>query len=299
MGQHGGERAVPPAPAPVAGKSGAGYDRGVRPLLRLALILMLAAVASFAWMHHVARADPVVRRATVHLPDWPAGQAPMRIVLLSDIHIGNAAMDAARLTRIVDQVNALRPDLVLIAGDFVHGLDPGDGALYSEALIAPLSQLRAPRGVLAVPGNHDHQAALTGLAPALARAGVTLLVDGATERGPLAIGGIADGTWQQSIDRTIVALDRLPGAKVVMAHYPDAVTRLPRNVHLLLAGHTHCGQIRLPWYGALSPVGRARYACGWVRDPGRLTLVTAGVGTSIMPLRLGAYPDMWLLTLQG
>jgi hypothetical protein len=128
--------------------------------------------------------------------------------------------------------------------------------------------LHAPRGVLAVSGNHDYQAAPASLARALARAGVTLLVDQATRRGPLAIGGIADGTWPDSINRTITALDRLPGAKVMMAHYPDAVTRLPGNVHLLLAGHTHCGQIRLPWYARCRRSAGRATPVAWCATPG-------------------------------
>jgi predicted MPP superfamily phosphohydrolase len=279
---------------------GAGYAVTMRPRTRLALILALAAVALFAWMHHVARADPIVRRATVHLPDWPNGQAPLRVLLLSDIHIGNAAMDPARLTRIVDQANALKPDLVVIAGDFVHGLDERDGRIYAAQLVAPLSRLHAPLGVVAVAGNHDYWAAHDSLAPALQRTGVALLANAATRRGPLAIGGIADGNKShEDVVATMAALDRLPGVRLVIGHYPDLSPNLPASVHLMLAGHTHCGQIVLPYYGPLSRIARARYACGWVRDPGRLTLTTAGLGTSLLPLRLGAWPDMWLLTLEG
>jgi predicted MPP superfamily phosphohydrolase len=272
----------------------------VRLLARLLLILALAGVALFAWMHHEARRDPVLRRATVHLPDWPSGRAPLRVLLLSDIHLGSAAMDAARLERIVGQANALKPDLVLIAGDFIYGNYPVAGELSAQQLVAPLARLRAPLGVIAVSGNHDYWAGHNSLPPALKRAGVTLLVNSATERGPLAIAGMADGyTRHEDIAATAAALDRLSGAKVAMVHGPDMAPKMPRGVHLMFAGHTHCGQIRLPWYGALPSIARSRYGCGWVRDPGRLNLITAGLGTSILPLRLGADPDMWLLTLQN
>jgi hypothetical protein len=67
----------------------------------------------------------------------------------------------------------------------------------------------------------------------------------------------------------------------------------------MLAGHTHCGQIRLPWYGAVSTMSEYgdRYACGRVDEAGKTLIVGAGVGTSILPLRLGAVPDMWLIAL--
>jgi predicted MPP superfamily phosphohydrolase len=271
----------------------------MRWLGRLLLILVLAGAAAFAWMHHEARLDPVVRRATVHLPDWPSGKAPLRVLLLGDIHMGSAAMDAARLERIVDQANALAPDLVLIAGDFVYGNDPAAGARAAQQLVAPLSRLRAPLGVVAVSGNHDYWAGSDSLPPALRRAGVTLLENGATVRGALAIGGLADGyTLHARIPATMTALYKLPGAKIVLTHAPDVTPYLPGKVHLVLAAHTHCGQMVVPWLGSLSRVARARYGCGWTRDRDRLNLVTAGIGTSILPLRLGADPDMWILTLR-
>jgi uncharacterized protein len=271
----------------------------VRLVSRLLLILVLAGVAAFAWMHREGRLDPVVRRATVHLPDWPRGKAPVRVLLLSDIHMGSAAMDAARLDRIVDQANALTPDLVLIAGDFVYGNDPIAGARAAQQLVAPLSRLRAPLGVVAVSGNHDYWAGNDSLPPALKRAGVTLLDNEAIVRGPLAIGGLADGyTLHARIPATMAALDQLAGAKIVLTHAPEITPYLPGKAHLVLAGHTHCGQMVVPWLGPLSRVPRARYGCGWTRDRDRLNLVTAGVGTSILPLRLGADPDMWLLTLR-
>ncbi len=270
----------------------------MRLMLRLFLVLALAAVALFAWMHHEARVDPLVRRATVHLSDWPKGRAPVRVLLLSDIHMGSAVMDPARLTRIVGQANALKPDLVLIAGDFVYGNNETEGSLSARQLVAPLSRLRAPLGVVAVSGNHDYWAGRGSLAPALQRAGVTLLDNAAIARGPLAIGGLADGyTRHARIPETMTALYRLPGAKLVLTHAPEVTPYLPGNVHLVLAGHTHCGQVLIPWVTALPRVGRGRYGCGWTRDSDRLNLVTAGVGTSILPIRLGADPDMWLLTL--
>ena len=270
----------------------------MRFLTRSLLILALLLAALFAWMHHEARADPIVRRATIRLGDWPAGQKPVTVLLVSDIHIGSAAMDAPRLTRIVAQANALKPDLVMLAGDFVFGHDSVAGAHYATELIKPLSALRAPLGVIAIPGNHDYWAGKVSVPRALWQANVTMLVNSATVRGPLAIGGVADVyTLHGDVPATIHALDRLPGAKLILSHSPDVTMLVPREIKLVLAGHTHCGQIVAPFYGPLSEVARARYRCGIIRDGDRLTIVTAGLGTSGVPLRFGAPPDMWLLTL--
>jgi predicted MPP superfamily phosphohydrolase len=265
---------------------------------RLLMIVALLAAGLFTWMHHEARADPIVRRATIGLPDWPAGQAPITVLLLGDVHIGSAAMDAPRLTRIVAQINALKPDLVLMAGDFVFGHDAVAGERYAARLVKPLSALRAPLGVVAVPGNHDYWAGEVSVPRALWQANVTLLVNSATVRGPLAIGGVADVyTHHAQVQPTMHALDRLPGAKIVVTHSPDVTTGMPGEIALVLAAHTHCGQIVAPFYGPLSSVARERYRCGIVRDGQRLTVVTAGLGTSSVPFRFGAPPDMWLLTL--
>ena len=270
----------------------------MRLLPRLLLIVALAGAALFAWMHHEARADPIVRRAAIGLPGWPAGQKPVTVLLLSDVHIGSAAMDVARLTRIVAQINALKPDLVLMAGDFVFGHDPLAGERYAAQLVRPLSGLRAPLGVIAVPGNHDYWAGEVSVPRALWQANVAMLVNSATARGPLAIGGVADiYTHHAQVRTTMHVLDRLPGAKIVVTHSPDVTTKMPDEIELVLAGHTHCGQIVAPFYGPLSSVARERYRCGIVRDGNRLTVVTAGLGTSAVPFRFGAPPDMWLLTL--
>lgn len=270
----------------------------MRLLTRLLLIVALLVAGLLTWMHHEARADPIVRRATIGLVDWPVGQTPVTVLLLSDVHIGSAAMDAPRLARIVAQINALKPDLVLMAGDFVFGHDPVAGERYAAQLVKPLSALRAPLGVVAVPGNHDYWAGKVSVPRALWQANVAMLVNSATVRGPLAIGGVADiYTHHADVPATMHALDRLPGAKIVVTHSPDVTTRMPGEIALVLAAHTHCGQIVAPFYGPLSSVARERYRCGIVRDGNRLTVVTGGLGTSGVPFRFGAPPDMWLLTL--
>ena len=268
---------------------------------RKLLIALLAIVAGlYALGLHNARADPVVRRMTIKLPRWPAGAAPVTVALLSDIHFGSATMDADRLARIVGQVDRLRPDLVLIAGDFVAGHDRGKGAAAAAALAVPLRRLHAPLGVLAVRGNHDNWGRDAAVAAALGRAGVTVLHNEAVKRGPLAIGGLADQTRGRDLPATLRRLAPLPGARILLAHEPGIAAKVPAAGVLVLAGHTHCEQIVLPLVGAIQPMtSEGRYRCGAIRERGRLTIVTAGLGTSVVPLRFGAPPDLWLLTLTG
>jgi hypothetical protein len=94
---------------------------------------------------------------------------------------------------------------------------------------------------------------------------------------------------------------RIPGAKVLVAHRSDEFLWARKRAGLVLTGHTHCGQIVLPWYGPLqtgSDYGR-RWVCGVHRDGASVLVVTAGLGTSYVPLRYGAPPDIWIITVEG
>lgn len=129
------------------------------------MILLIAAIVFVALGYRHATAAPIVRRLTVHVPDYPAGAAATRIVLFSDIHAHGPDMPPARIATIVEQVNALRPDIVVLAGDFVG--DNWIGAQYPvAAAIAPLARLRARLGVYAVLGNIPSRRCRTGSASA-------------------------------------------------------------------------------------------------------------------------------------
>ena len=269
---------------------------------RFLLILMLSGVGLFAWLHANARADPIVRTARIGFRDWPAGVKPVRVLLASDVHLGNLTMDVARLRRIVGQIDRLNPDVVLLAGDFVAGHTKAVARNVAIDIGAPLAELHAPLGVFAVLGNHDYSTEPALVAAALRRANITVLENSAARAGPLAIAGIADISSQrggQSIQdpiRTAAAAAQIGGVPVALTHGDDR-DYLQGRIRLLLDGHTHCGQIDLTRYGVHNPYVRILHGCGIVRDKDGITLTTAGLGTSILPLRLNAPPDIWLITL--
>jgi predicted MPP superfamily phosphohydrolase len=282
-------------------------------LARLLLFLggSLAILSSllFALGLSGAIATPEVRRLDVRLPGWPHGQAPLRVALLADIHLGNRAMDAERLNSIIDSVNGTHPDLVLIAGDFIVGHDREGATVRAAQLQQPLSRLRAPMGVIAVLGNHDHWTDPGAVQSALIRAGISVLTNRAVRRGPLAVIGVDDAfSHHDDITAAISSWKRIGGTPILLTHTPDLVHRLGREVPLVMAGHTHCGQVVLPWIGP--PVTRSplqhwrtlydpRYRCGVIRDFGRIVVVTAGLGSGTSPIRIGAPPDWWLIRLSG
>ena len=257
---------------------------------------------------HNAQSKPIVRRITMHMAGLSDGSRPIKVALLADIHLGNTAMTQTRLTDTVEQINASRPDLILLAGDFVTGHDAERATDRAAGLTQPLARLRAPFGVIAVLGNHDYWTAPTAVRTALSRAGVTVLENQVVRRGPFAIIGIGDRfSGHDNVPSSLIAARRIGGVPIVLTHSPDLVPDLPVDQPLVLAGHTHCGQVVLPWIGPLvmhapsdhwRQLYNPRYRCGIVRDGTRTTIVTAGVGSGTSPIRIGAMPDWWLITLE-
>ncbi|HVQ26624.1 MAG TPA: metallophosphoesterase, partial [Planctomycetota bacterium] len=170
-------------------------------------------------------------------------------------------------------------------------------------LTEALAGLHAPRGVYAVLGNHDWWFDGPGVEDALEAAGVVVLDDRAVQLehagAPFLVAGISDETTQRPHPGRW--LSALPAGLPVLAitHNPDVFPRVPARVALTLAGHTHGGQVRLPWLGrAVVPSRYGQlYAAGHVVDGGRDLFVTTGVGTSILPLRLGVPPEIAIVTL--
>lgn len=268
---------------------------------RWVALLALLGVALIGKGYWNATRDPVVRKATVAVAGWPEGQAPIKVLLLSDTHVAGPDMPPERLGRIVAELNALKPDMVLIAGDLVSEKRLATHIYSAAEVVAPLGELRAPLGVVVSPGNHDHWFEPDALRAALEKQGLRVLQNEAVKLGPLIVGGVDDDySGHDDVPKTIAAMDALdPGVPVILSHSPDIVPDLPRPVAAVFAGHTHCGQIRFPVIGALSYVSRYgdRFACGDIRDGKQRVFVGAGLGTSILPLRFNTPPDVWLLTL--
>ncbi len=265
---------------------------------RLAGGLAVLAMGLLVFMFLSARADPVVRTLRYDAPSWPKSAPPMRLVLLTDVHAAPLITPPARLGRIVDQINRQHPDIVLIGGDFLgRDMSRNGDAAIAQAL-APLRALRASRGVIAVMGNHDQGHEARAIRASLLRSGVTILDNSAMREGPLAIGGVNDAqTGRADLTATVAAMDRLGGTPVLLTHSPDVFPRTPPRIGLVLAGHTHCGQISPPLIGPVvvpSRYGR-RYACGVIANGGQRLVVSAGIGTTALPLRLNAPPDIWVI----
>lgn len=279
-----------------------------RPWLTALLCLLLAVIVFVGWLFANARAMPVVRQAEIALP-FPADapRRPIRIALMTDTHLSGPDNSPERMARIVAQINALEPDLILLGGDYI-GDDKGAATYDAFDSIEPFAGLRAPLGVVAVLGNHDSKSRKNRWpfsdsvwTEKFASLGITLLQNGAVRRGPIAVGGLKDPyTRQPDIGATLAAMKRLGGAPVVLAHGPDIFPPLPDQPLLTMVGHTHCGQVAFPFLGVTYVPSKygIRYACGLFREGDKTLIVSGGVGTSGLPIRMFAPPDIWIVTVR-
>lgn len=268
--------------------------RTARRWLHLALGLFVLLVCLGAGLgYREATQQPVVRTIRFSDPDWPAKSRSVRILLMSDLHVQGPDMSPGRLAEIILQANALRPDLVVLAGDFERKAWFGTRSYSAEEIVEPLRRIDAPLGVYAIFGNND-RSDRRELKAALKKISVTVLEDKAVQVGPIALAGL-----YVRPARTINRLLKLTGTRILVAHSPDIFADVPPDIPLTLAGHTHCGQILIPGLGALATGSRfgSRYLCGITNENDKALIVTAGLGTSNLPLRFGAPPDVWLITL--
>lgn len=266
-----------------------------RSILILA-VLVVGCVVMAAGMMHNAEARPVVVRYDVAVSGWPAALPPLRVVQLSDIHMGPPDMPVARVAAIVAQANALRPDLVVLTGDYYGGkLVEGGGGTLDDA-IRPLRALRSRYGTFAIRGNHDN----AWWAPrVLPRYHMTYLQNRHADAGPVVIAGVDD--LITGAPDVATALRGIPPGKpvILLTHSPDLFPAVPASVALTLAGHTHGGQVKLPLIGTvftntLMGYVRGRYVVG-----GRTLIVSSGIGTSTLPIRLDVPPEIAVITLHG
>ncbi len=240
---------------------------------------------------------PVVEHVSVPIENLPLALRGLRIAHLSDFHAGNF-LSRPQLRHVVNLTHSLHPDLIALTGDYVHR-NPHDIQIATDAL----SQLHAPLGVHLVLGNHEHWKDIRVAMRYLEAAGMQPMCNEARR---LVFHGQA--FWIVGVDsarRRLADLERAllgvpPHAfKILLAHEPDfADCTGGKNIALQLSGHTHGGQIRLPWFrGLLLPSYGRKYTCGLERTPYGWVYVTRGIGVAIPPIRFNCPPEISLLSL--
>jgi len=239
----------------------------------------------------------VVRRLDLDLAGWPPELDGLRIGAVADLHTGSGYMDTARVRRVVERLNGESPDLVALLGDYADA-SGADAKAQEAAAIAELGRLRARLGVYAVLGNHDLAVGGRRAAAMLRETGIPVLRNGAFDLAGLWLVGVDDPN--RGTARVGEAFRNVPdgAAAIVLSHDPDLFPRLPDEARLTLSGPTTGAQVALPLVDELIAPTRRGYVSGLVRDGGKTLYVSRGVGTSHLPLRFRAPPEIALLTLR-
>jgi uncharacterized protein len=246
-----------------------------------------------------------VRKLDLAIEGWPRGSRPLRVAFLSDFHTGSYAGDVARLEAIVAEAARHAPDLALYGGDFVNMIPFGGGRVPPATTAGILARMEAPLGRFAVLGNHDRNYGNTEIAEALRANGIAVLFDSIHEvwfeGRTIDIAGIHDARRDRAAARALLAGLTSTRPAIVLAHDPWWFAHLPAGPHLMLAGHTHGGQICLPGVGPLRNASWAPLAWtyGMIEENGRRMVVTAGLGCSALPLRIGAPPEWHMIEIRA
>jgi predicted MPP superfamily phosphohydrolase len=255
----------------------------------------------------IARHEISVPTRPIAIDNLPAAFQNFRIVQISDIHYDEFT-EPSFMARVIAQIDDLAPDLVLLTGDFVSfgplGRSFALGAM--ERCAEQLSFISCPERY-AVMGNHDSVLGAPTIRPILAAVGIPLLVneyvpiERAGQR--LWLSGIHDPVTHVPNLHTAIP-DRPDGPVLLMSHgpdYADSVLVHPRGrfVDLMISGHTHGGQVRIPFLPPFHlPDGGRKYVEGLFRFDRMQLYVNRGIGTTGLPLRLNCPPEITLLTLR-
>ena len=263
-----------------------------------------------------------VTRYNVSPPRWPSG-LQLKIAAIADLHACDPWMSLDRIHTIVERTNALKPDIIVMLGDYVAGHRHVTRFIPASEWAPVLAGLKAPLGVHAILGNHDWWEDKTvqrdGEGPtnsrrALEAAGIPVYendVKRLTKDGlPFWLAGLGDQlayiparrfrpVKRIGVDDLGATLRKVTddAPLILLAHEPDVARRVPSRVALQLSGHTHGGQVRMLGWSPISPSGQ-RLAYGHIRMNCDV-IVSGGLGCSIMPFRIGVPPEIVLVTVGG
>ncbi len=229
------------------------------------------------------------------------GERSLRVVLVADLHFGGRVVDAGKGRQVVALINEQAPDLVLIPGDFVNGHEPKSGHIAAEIAViengvGTLAGLNAP--TYASLGNHDTWYGKDEVARLLREAGVTVLNNDGMSADGVCIAGMADHDTDVPTPEGYAACEA-GDVVLVMMHSPDSRGLLRSDTTLAVAGHTHGGQVNLPLLGRAVTSTSCGKPCayGLIQTTPPL-VVTAGIGTSILPIRFRSPPEIVVITLR-
>ena len=239
-----------------------------------------------------------VRHETIVLSDNPIRE--LKVAVLSDLHVGHYKK-TSWAQAVTQTINEQKPDLIFLLGDFVF-----DRATDAD-MLASLLALQAPLGVYAVSGNHDFDSGALENIKALFKTADIRFLDNTSAELPLApptltLVGVADLWFGGDPSFAMAKVNVKKGPVIFLAHNPDVVLDpTVKPADLVIAGHTHGGQIRLPWLGSLAEIPDRlgqQYDRGLFDYHGQKLFITSGAGETGPRARLFVPPEIVILKLR-
>lgn len=234
----------------------------------------------------------------IPVPFLPKAFNGFRIVHLSDLHMGFLVSESF-IERVIKKSNSMEPDLIVCTGDYVHARN---STKEIDTVWPKLMKLKATHGVFSILGNHDHWANTEKSLQWLERSGQNIrhkckpIYKG---KDRIVIGGTGD-YWEDklNIDSCFSKSDD-GDCRILLTHNPDAIdTEFETPLSLTLSGHTHGGQVSIPFYGPpVLPVKNKRYSSGLIKTQKGNLFISKGIGWTIYPIRFNCYPEIAVLEL--
>ena len=273
----------------------------------LALILLLTA----AWAFLIEPSLLTVSRYTVRFENLPENWNGRTIAFLTDTHL-SASYRPERLARVADLIAKEQPDLILFGGDLIDSRTPHDPGFAAEA-VGVLARMKAPYGQFAVAGNHDNRlkSEYRYMRELLENGGFTLLDNESAIVDGLWIGGLAESYFgSPDLEKAFSSQGLMAGQampadpaelfRLLLMHQPDYAAALPENAaDLIFSGHSHNGQITFFGQPVLTVYEGSRYPYGLYILGNTSLIVSRGLGTVGIPARLGAPPELVLVTVRS